>query len=350
MYETTLPPLDHLRQITDDTGVLQFATWTIPNPLHGYTIDDNARGLLVAAGYLHAGVESVAAEALAVRYLSFIQAAQRPDGRFHNEMSYDRRWLDEVGSEDSLGRTIWALGVAAVLAPPELAGAAVQMLVPALVHAQTLRSPRARAYILLGTAQLLRAQHPCVDAQLVRELADGLMDELERNSRPDWCWFEAVLAYDNGRLPQALLLAGQVLDQQSYLRAAQATLEFLLLQVTERDMIVPIGHAGWFRRGHAKARYDQQPIDAASIVEVCSTADHVLGDASYRQRALRAWGWFHGANSEGLAVGCPDTGGCHDGLGKRSVNNNQGAESTLAFLQAALALREPAWLGVGLRA
>lgn len=347
MFKLSLPPLTHLRRLTDDTGMLQFATWTVPNPHYGYTLDDNVRALLVVAGYYDMGVESDTAEALALRYLSFIQSAQRPDGRFHNEMSYDRRWLDEVGSEDSLGRTVWALATAVALPiTPGLAGAAYQMLERALPHTHRLRSLRARAYVLLGLLQLLRIEHPRVDMELSRQLADSLLDELEQSSHRDWCWFESVLTYDNGRLPQALLLAGAALDEPRYTRAAEQALRFLLSQVTEHDIIVPVGHAGWFRRGTTKARYDQQPIDAASLVEVCATAEHVLDDVSYRRSALRAWRWFHGQNSEGLALGDTLTGGCHDGLGKNSVNNNQGAESTLAFLQAALALHNPAWLGL----
>lgn len=349
MFNTMLPPLAHLKQLTDDTGMLQFATWTVPNPQYGYTLDDNVRALIVAAGYVHADVEHDTAVALAVRYLAFIQSAQRADGRFHNEMSYDRRWLDDVGSEDAFGRTIWALCVAIVFpVRPQLAGAANEMLVRALPHVRTLRSLRARAYAMLGIAQLVRAEHPSGDAALLRVLADGLADELERKAEADWHWFEPVLAYDNGRLPQALLLAGDVLDDMRYVRAGQATLEFLLTHVTEHNIVVPIGQAGWFQHGEAKAHYDQQPIDAASLVDVCVTAAGVLNDPAYQQVALNAWRWFYGANSEGLAVCDAATGGCHDGLGKNSVNNNQGAESTLAYLQAALAVCVPSWIGVAL--
>ena len=342
-----LPPLAHLRRLTDDTGLFQFATYSVPNPHYGYTIDDNARGLLVAAGYHQLGAERDLAADLMHRYLTFIRWAQRPDGRFHNELSYDRRWLDEVGSEDALGRTVWALGVAVALpASAASADAAAEMLRRALPGVRGLRSPRARAYALLGLAQLVSSDHPVGDTELLGALADGLLDDLERHAQADWLWFEDVLAYDNGRLPHALLVAGWVLNERRYLRAGQAALDFLLSHVVDDDVVVPIGQAGWFRRGQAKARYDQQPIDAASLAEVCATAAVVLGEAHYHTRARSAWHWFHGHNSEGLVVYDAETGGCHDGLGRGSVNHNQGAESTLAVLQAGLALRSRRWLGV----
>jgi hypothetical protein len=347
MRKIALPPLAHLRLLTDDTGVVQFANWSVPDPHYGYTLDDNVRALLVVLGYHHSGAERDAAAALAARYLAFIRWAQLPDGRFHNELSYDRRWLDDVGSEDALGRTVWALAVAAALPITDsLAGAAAELLARALPHVPGLRSLRARGYALIGLAHLVRAGHPYGDAALLRAMADGLLDDLDGNAEPGWTWFEPVLAYDNGRLPHALFLAGAVLHDVRYIAAAQATLEFLLGSVVEGEIVVPIGQAGWFRRGQPPARYDQQPIDAASLAEVCATAALVVDDPSYARVAYSAWRWFHGANSEGLVVCEPLTGGCHDGLGKANVNHNQGSESTLAYLQAALALTDPLWLGV----
>lgn len=342
-----LPPLTHLWRLSDDTGVQQFATYSVPNPHFGYTLDDNARALLVTCGYYHQGVERDIAEILAYRTLAFIQWAQRPDGRFHNELSYDRRWLDEVGSEDVFGRTVWALSY--VIACPfhsSIAGAATVMLERSLPHALKLRSPRARAYTVLGLAHLLRVNHPCAQEHLLATLANGLLYDVQQNTQAGWRWFEKVLAYDNGRLPQALLLAGHLLSDCRYLTAAQETLEFLLAQVVEDSIVVPIGQDGWYQRGESKARYDQQPIDAASIVEVCATARIVLGELRYWDIALTAWAWFHGHNSEELMLYDAETNGCHDGLERGSVNQNQGSESTLALLQAALALNDSDWLGV----
>ncbi len=342
-----LPPLAHLQRLTDDTGVQQFATHGVPNPHFGYTLDDNVRALLVTSGYYQHGVERDLAAALTYRYLAFIRWAQRPDGRFHNELSYDRRWLDEVGSEDALGRTVWALGYA-VACPLHSAsmGAAADMLGRALPYVQSLCSPRARAYAALGVAHLVRVSHPHGQQHLLVALASSLLDDVQRHAQAEWRWFEPGLTYDNGRLPQALLIAGQLLSDRQYLTVAQELLDFLLAQVVEDGVVVPIGQAGWYWRGKAKARYDQQPIDAASLVEVCATASIVLGEARYWDIALAAWAWFYGRNSEHLVLYDAQTSGCHDGLRCSSVNDNQGAESTLALLQASLALNDLNWLGV----
>ena len=185
-----------------------------------------------------------------------------------------------------------------------------------------------------------------VSKSLLAALASSLLDDVQRNAQADWCWFEAGLTYDNGRLPQALLIAGHLLSNRQCLTVAQELLDFLLAQVVEDGVVVPIGQAGWYWRGKPKARYDQQPIDAASLVEVCTTASIILGEPRYWDIALAAWAWFNGRNSEGLVLYDAQTSGCHDGLECGSVNDNQGAESTLALLQAALALNDPNWLGV----
>ena len=341
-----LPSLAHLWRLSDDTGVQQFANYSVPNPHFGYTLDDNARALMVTCGYHQHGVERDVAAALTYRALAFICWAQRPDGRFHNELSYDRRWLDEVGSEDAFGRTVWALGYA--VACPLHSGsvrAAAAMLERALPHIQSLRAPRARAYAALGMAHLVRVGHPCGQKHLLSALADSLLQDFQHHTQPGWRWFETVMAYDNGRLPQALLFAGHLLKDRRYLSVAQESLDFLLAQVLEDGVVVLIGQDGWYWRGEIKARYDQQPIDAASLVEVCATASIVLG-SRYWDIAEAAWAWFHGRNSEGLVLYDAQTSGCHDGLERGSVNYNQGAESTLALLQAALALNDLDWLDV----
>lgn len=346
MDQVIFPSLAHLQRMTDDTGMLQFSTYSLPDPHSGYTLDDNVRALLVALGYYHAGVEQKLALALSYRYLSFMHWAQRPDGLFHNEAGYDRRWVDVVGSEDAQGRTVWALGYAAAYPAHHAAGdAAAALLARVLPHVDALQSLRSRAYCILGLSYLVQGAHPFANPVRVAALADALLDEYQRNAATDWRWFESVLTYDNGRLPQALLLAGHVLREQRYLDAGRETLDWLLEQVVENDLIVPIGQDGWFRRGGPKARYDQQPIDAAVMAEVGVTAHAVLGDERYTHVADLAWRWFHGHNTENVPLYDPETDGCHDGLEQGGTNGNQGAESLLALLQTALALRSPAWLG-----
>ncbi len=323
MNEVVFPSLAHLQRMTDGTGMLQFATYAVPNPHSGYTLDDNVRALLVALSYYHVGEEQAVASALSYRYLGFMAWAQRTDGRFHNEAGYDRRWQDDVGSDDAQGRAIWALGYAAVhpihAAPAQAATALLERALPLI---DNLRSLRSRASCILGLAYLLRAEHPLGDRQQIARLADSLIAEYQTASDRDWRWFESILVYDNGRLPQALLLAGHVLDEPRYLHVGQESLDFLLAQVVEDDLIVPIGQDGWFRWGSGKAGYDQQPLDAAAIVGVCVAAHAVLGDARYRHIAERAWDWFHGNNSESIQLYDPETDGCHDGLMRGSVNGD----------------------------
>jgi hypothetical protein len=339
--EMSVPSLAHLCRLTDDTGLLQFAVYSVPNPQSGYTLDDNARALLVASAYHFHGIERETAAQLVYRYLAFLNWAQLPDGRFHNIGSYDRHWLDEQGSEDSFGRALWALAYA-VSRPVHRAsaGAAAEMLSHALPHVRELQYARGQTYAILGLSHLIQAGHPSGDQQLLRKLTDGLMDHLQQHARSDWYWFEDVLTYDNGRLPQALIVAGDILKDDTCITSAKKTLAFLLSHVVENDIVVPIGQNGWFRRGEHKAYYDQQPIDAASITEVCATAFSVFHDFHYRHVAEAGWAWFHGRNSERLVLYDAETSGCHDGLGHGKINANQGAESTLALLQAALAVYE----------
>jgi len=334
-----LPTLNHLRRLTDDTGISQFAIHSVPDPCFGYTLDDNARALLVTSMYYHHNVDRDDATNLAYKYLSFLRWSQLPDGWFHNELSYDRRWLDERGSEDAYGRAVWALGYAATHPIHRAtAGAATEMLHLAIPQAETLKYQRGFAYTILGLVNLIEQDHPLGDRGLLEYLADNLYKKLQSEIQTDWYWFEDKLTYDNGRLPQSLMLAGHLLGDSQLLEASERSLSFLLSHVFEGNVLVPVGNDGWFHRNSQKARYDQQPIDAATIVEVCATAWRIFQKKEYLNYANLAWEWFHGQNSEQLVLYDTETGGCCDGLGRSSVSNNQGSESSLAFLQAGLAL------------
>jgi hypothetical protein len=336
-----LPSLKHLHRLTDDTGILEFALHSVPDPSFGYTLDDNARALLVTSMYYHYHVDSEVAANLIYRYLAFLRWSQLSDGWFHNELSYDRRWIDERGSEDAYGRAVWALGYAATHPIHSgTAGAATEMLRHALSQVGTLKYQRGFAYTILGLVYLIEQDHPLGDHGLLQHLAERLYNNLQDDFQSDWYWFEDKLTYDNGRLPQALMLAGHLLGSKQLLQAAERSLLFLISHVFEGGVLVPIGNSRWFQRNSQKARYDQQPIDAATIVEVCATAWRIFQKNEYLNYAKLAWEWFHGQNSEHLALYDLETGGCHDGLSHNSISNNQGAESSIAFLQAGLALRD----------
>lgn len=339
-----LPPLklDHLRRMTDDTGLLQHALFTIPNYGEGYSIDDNARALIVSVHLEELG--HGASFDLAARYLGFIAYAYNPQtGRFRNFMNYRREWLEESGSDDSHGRTLWALGtVLGRSAAPSLqriAGRLFEQALPAILETT---SPRAWAFAILGIHDYLRRfDGDRRVAQARDELAGRLLALYRACRSDDWRWFEDGLAYGNAVLSQAMLMCGQWLPNPEMRDVGLESLSWLAeLQrsATPGGHFVPIGSDGFYRRGGERARFDQQPIEARAMVSACLEAYRGTGDERWRREAHRAFEWFLGRNDLGLPLYDPDTGGCYDGLHPDRVNENQGAESTLAFLQALLEL------------
>ncbi len=331
--------LDHLRTLTDNTGLLQHAVFTVPNYSAGYTTDDNARALEAAVLLEDTG----RIEIPAARYLAFLwHAFNAPRGRFHNELAYDRRWLDEVGSEDCHGRALSALGL--LLAHSRnlgLRGLAARLFDLALPAVLAFTSPRAWAFSLIGIHHYLRRFPGDRAAQNAREhLAARLLDLWRAHRSPDWPWFEPILAYSNAALPHALLLAAQGMARPDLLQTALEALSWLIeIQRAGGDHLVPIGSNGFFPKGGPRARFDQQPVEAHVTVAACLEAWRATHDPRWRLEAQRAFEWFLGRNDLGLPLYDPSTGGCRDGLHPDRVNQNQGAESTLAFLLSLLEMR-----------
>jgi hypothetical protein len=340
--ERASPSLRHLRRMTDETGLIQHAWRHLPDRRHGYTLDDNARALAVAVGMQRLGEDT---GDLVDRYLTFVRFAQEPEGRFHNFLGYDRRWLDAVATEDAHGRAVAALGYTAACAPdPDVREAAARLAGPALAQVGALRHARAIAHSLIGVCWL-HAVGRRPPSLTVERLAARLVRFYEEHAGDDWTWFESTVTYDNGRLPLALLLAFAATGVRRYADVAGATLEFLVRQVYRPDgMLEIIGNKGWCQRGGSRAEWDQQPVDAASMAEVTAAAAQVLrGGDHYRALALAALQWFDGRNRSGARLRIAATGACHDGLNRDGPNANLGAESTLAVFQAWLALHDPGW-------
>lgn len=338
------PPLtlDHLHRLTDDVGIIQHAIYSVPDPHHGYSLDDNARALIVALKHhrLSGEVESLD---LAYKYLGFIRYAQTPDGRFRNFLAYDRRWLEEEGSEDSYGRALWSLGYAMSSdIPSGLVRAARDIFDAALPWLDSLCSPRARAFALLGLHWRYQALAHEEDLQYLRREADILLQNYRDAARNDWHWYEEYFTYCNGKLPQGLLVAYQDTKAEEYLDVACRTLDFLLEILFVNDRLELIGQAGWYPRTGERAFFDQQPVDAEATVEACLKAYRITGKARYYDLAFRAFEWFLGRNRLELPLYDPDTGGCYDGLEPSGVNQNQGAESTISYLLSYLLLVENA--------
>ena len=336
--------LDHLQRMTDDTGLLQHATFAVPNYSEGYTTDDNARGLVLAILLEQLGQPDPAIGRLASRYLAFLGHAFNPaNGRFRNFLSYERKWTETEGSEDCHGRALWALG--AVLARSKdqaLRGAAGRVFEIALPAVASFTSPRAWAFSLLGVQEYLGSFAGDRDAQKISSfLAGRLLSIYDSNQTPDWNWFEDVLAYSNARLPQAVLIAGRRSSDERMVSVALGALHWLshIQRAPGRDHFVPIGSQGFYRRGCEKARFDQQPIEAGGAVSACLEAYRATGEDGWRKQAWSAFNWFLGDNDLHIALYDPTTGGCRDGLHPERVNENQGAESTLAFLMALVEMR-----------
>ena len=336
--------LDHLETLTDDTGILQHATHTIPDRDHGYCTDDNARALLAAVmGRKYLAPNGWDLDRLGGHYLGFLlYAFDGQSGRFRNFMSYSRRWLEAVGSEDAHGRALWCLGKAVSLLdnPGHLAMSAT-LFKKALPAAEDFVSPRAIAFSLVGLHAYLETFSGDSDARRVREaLAERLFVQFETNAEDDWPWLENALNYANGKLPHALLLSGRRLHRDDMIDMGLTSLAWLVAIQTEGRHFAPIGSNGWFPKGGARARFDQQPIEANAMVEACVEAFNITRDRVWFDRAVMCFNWFLGQNDLNLSLYDPVTGGCRDGLMADGVNQNEGAESSLAWLLSLMTLQK----------
>lgn len=333
--------LDGLRSLTDETGMFQHTKYSTIDRREGYTTDDNARALIAALRY-HQAYGDPGALRLAKTYLSFLLHMLREDGRFHNLLGFDRRFRDDVGSEDSIGRAIWACGYTLSSGVPvEMKHVAKEILDRGLPSSHSFTSPRAEAFTVLGLHHYHRAFPEDRNIQENMEaIAGGLMTLYRSEAADDWRWFEPYLTYSNPRLPQALFAAYESTGEPEYLQVAQSSLDFLIEVQIVGDMFVPIGTEGWFKRNGRRALYDQQPIEASCMVEAALTALNSTGDERYRNTALIAFEWYHGRNTKGVVIYNPETATCYDGITPKGLNQNQGAEATLSYYLAHLKLGE----------
>jgi hypothetical protein len=328
--------LDHLSRMTDSTGIFQHAILTVPNFREGYCTDDNARAFILSTLLDELKVEPARLRALSTTYLAFLNYAfDDKIKRFHNFLSFDRRWLDEQGSEDCHARALWALGVGVGRSPRRsfqiMAG---QLFAQALPVVTTFSSPRAWAFSLIGVHEYLRRLGGDSLAQQIRDtLTARLMDIFDTASHADWPWFEEELSYDNPKLAHALLLSGHATGQKAVFERGLGALRWLVgVETSENGYFQPIGSNGFYRRGGVRATFDQQPIEAQAMVSACLEAYRATSDFWWYDQAQRAFDWFLGWNDLGLELHSVNTGGCRDALHVDRVNANQGAESTLAFL------------------
>jgi len=336
--------LDHLTIMTDDTGILQHAAFSVPRYAEGYSLDDNARALLLMTLVEDEGsCDPRTVRTLASRYLAFVHHAFQPlSSRFTNFMAYDREWQEEFGSEDSHGRALWALGTVVGRSHDpgrlSLASALFHAALPAVAH---FSSPRAWAFTLLGIEQYLRAFDGDRNVQEAgRSLANRLLALFRQSDRPDWPWCEERVTYCNARLPQALIASGGWMSDEAMTTTGLRSLEWLVtIQQTADGYFAPVGTNGFFERGTQAAVFDQQPVDACATVSACMNAFRATGDHQWTEHARRAFTWFLGQNQLQQALYDPESGGCRDGLHSDRMNENEGAESTLSFLLSLMEMR-----------
>jgi glycosyltransferase involved in cell wall biosynthesis len=328
--------LDHLFRMSDSTGIFQHASFTVRNFAEGYCTDDNARALVLALMLKKLGHDSPQLCARAATYAAFLNHAfDRQRGRFRNFMSFDRRWLEEVGSEDCQGHALWALGLCVSQAGQgSFQMLAAQLFEQALPVAAEFSSPRAWAFTLIGIDEYLRRFGGDRRANQIREsLTAKLMQRHTDAATDEWHWFEEVVSYANAKLPHAMILNGRSLHNAAMLELGLKTLRWLIkIQTSDTGSFRPVGSNGFFPRGRERAVFDQQPIEAQVTISACIEAYHATGDPSWVAEARRAFEWFLGRNDLGLALYDSTTGGCRDGLHIDRLSQNQGAESTLAFL------------------
>jgi len=344
-FMPTLNP-SHLLNMTDDTGMLQHAIFSVPNTREGYTTDDNARALMVSTLLDESSLQPDQLERanLSHRYLAFLWLAFDADsGRFRNFLGYDRKWLESAGSDDSHGRALWSLGT--VLGSSRnagLRGAAGRLFEAAVPATLNLTSPRAWAFSILGLQAYLDWFPGDRVVQGVRNvLANRLLDIYERTYSETWKWFEKSLSYSNARLSQALILAGWRSDNQRMIEVGMDSLKWLVAEQhrDDREIFVPIGSSGFFIEGNEKARFDQQPVEACATISACLEVYRLTEEKQWRDEAQLVFRWFLGKNDLQAPLYDSITGGCRDGLHPDRVNENQGAESTLSFLMALLEMQ-----------
>ncbi|WP_461632264.1 glycosyltransferase family 4 protein [Labilibaculum euxinus] len=330
-----MPPLSlrHIHRLTDDTGIIQHAKFNIPNLKDGYCLDDNARALLMAL-LAYKEKNNYKALELCPIYLSYIHYMQNEDGTFRNFLGFDRSFLDEVGSEDSFGRTIWALGYL-LGNPPNYSyyQSSESIFKKAVPVFDKLKSIRSIANTIIGISYYLK-RNPADDSmtELLSRLSKKLVESYETNSSDSWRWFEPFLTYDNAMLPLALLHSTEIHNDDKIRKTAFSSMEFLISKTFANGYLSIIGNDSWYEKDGKRAVFAQQPLDAMAMILLFKQAFKLTKNIEYLKKLFTSYMWFHGENDLRIGLYDSETNGCCDGLESYGVNRNQGAESTLAYL------------------
>ena len=337
-----LPKVDtsHLIRLTDNFGVIQFAIQSTPDTNSGYTLDDNARAILVCAKHYEKFREFKQLNLLKT-YLDYIKYVQKKDGKLYNLVDKNKNIHGEW-SEDAHGRAIWALGylISSPNIPEDFKKDAEQILLKAIDASSEIKSPRAISFIIHGLYFYNSLINSANIKKEIKKFADFLSVLYRDNSNPSWKWFESYLTYANNKLSEALLYAYLSTGSREYLDIGLESLDFLLSETFKGERFMPIGQKGWYTQGSERSYYDQQPVDAAYMVQTLILAYKITKNEKYKKMAVQTFQWFTGKNHLNQVVYNETTGGCHDGLGENAINLNQGAESTISYLLARLSLMD----------
>ena len=333
--------LHHFKVLTDDTGILQHSFFIIPNREYGYSIDDNARALIVSCMYHNLRKDDQIIKSIKI-YLAFIyHAFNYKKNRFRNLMSYNRTWLEDMGSEDAHARALWGLGIAVNNAPNQsIRDMAARLFGDAVAVVESFTSPRAWSFAILGMSQYLEIFGGDARVRKIQEtLSEKLYTLYKDNFKPEWPWFEDKLTYVNANLPHGLIIAGQRTSRLDMFEAGISSLEWLIeKQMSSEGHISIIGNQNWHKKNGDRSTFDQQPIEIMNLVVTCATAFKFTGDKKWINMARKCFSWFLGQNDLGVQIYNYQTGGCRDGLHSQGTNANEGAESTLAWLISLLTM------------
>lgn len=327
----------HIFRMTDDTGIFQHAKYGVPDPSKGYTTDDNARALIMAV-LLYNKYKCAKYEQLIYRYASFMLNAINEKGKFKNFMDYKRQFIEEEGSEDCFGRSIWALAFTVFNnnVPENVKSVCKYLLEKSVENCGCLISPRAKAYAIIGLSHDETKQY----TDIIYDLAVSLCNQYNQFKDENWNWFEEVMTYSNAVLPYSMFASSRVLNNVDFLNTAKESLEHLERFTFKDGVFKPIGCKGWLLKGGNAAQYDEQPVEACETVLCYLEAYKTTGDKKYISKAVNCFEWYNGKNIKGINMIDKQTGGCYDGITETGANMNQGSESLISYVIARLSVEK----------